>query len=111
MGVFTQPRTRTTGAGKGPGARGRPHAVAKGAGQVPVRRGGAIRFPGVFRRLHRPLPPRVPRLLWYRRAALIPLFSPPHLAFPESALVARPADSLIALVSATDPFPPDVRPH
>src|SRR3546814_1223328 len=29
MGVFTQPRTRTTGAGKGPGARGRPHAVAK----------------------------------------------------------------------------------
>src|SRR3546814_2951067 len=41
MGVFTQPRTRTTGAGKGPGARGRPHAVAKGAGQVPVRRGGA----------------------------------------------------------------------
>src|SRR3546814_4303052 len=48
MGVFTQPRTRTTGAGKGPGARGRPHAVAKGAGQVPVRRGGAIRIPGVY---------------------------------------------------------------
>src|SRR3546814_5688724 len=54
LGVFTQPRTRTTAAGTGPGARGRPHAVAKGAGQVPVRRGGAIRFPGGFRRLAGP---------------------------------------------------------
>src|SRR3546814_19081576 len=89
MGVFTQPRPRTTGAGNGPGDRGLPPAVAKGAGTVPVRRGGAIRFPGVYRRLHGPLHPRGPGLLRHRRVGMVPLLAQPHLAYLERDLVDR----------------------